>query len=106
MLRFLKNLSEKIFFSIEVEAPAHDPIRCQNTRSIKKKYVFNTYMESIHYINLLAEKAEENNPHPDLVVGWCKIGLVFTSHALGGVTQLCIKMAKEAEKIFSSIESS
>lgn len=74
--------------------------------SIKKKYVFNTYMESIHYINLLAEKAEENNHHPDLVVGWCKIGLVFTSHDLDGVTQLCIKMAKEAEKIFSSIESS
>jgi len=74
--------------------------------SIKKKYVFNTYMESIHYINLLAEKAEENNHHPDLVVGWCKISLVFTSHDLGGVTQLCIKMAKEAEKIFSSIDSS
>ncbi|MFL3007023.1 MAG: 4a-hydroxytetrahydrobiopterin dehydratase [Candidatus Neomarinimicrobiota bacterium] len=75
-------------------------------QSIKRKYVFNTYMESIQYINLLAEKAEENNHHPDLVVGWCKISLVFTSHDIGGVTQLCIKMAKEAEKIFSSIDSS
>ena len=75
-------------------------------QSIKRKYVFNTYMESIQYINLLAEKAEENNHHPDLVVGWCKISLLFTSHDIGGVTQLCIKMAKEAEKIFSSIDSS
>ena len=57
------------------------------------------------YLNF-KEKAEENNHHPDVVVGWCKISLVFTSHDLGGVTQLCIKMAKEAEKIFSSIESS
>ena len=63
--------------------------------------MFNTYMESIHYINLLAEKAEENNHHPDLVVGWCKINMALTSHDLGGVTQLCIRVAQEAEKIFS-----
>ena len=74
--------------------------------ALKKEYIFSSYMESIRFINLLAEKAEKNNHHPDLVVGWCKISLVFTSHDLGGVTQLCIEMAKEAEKIFSSIESS
>ena len=72
-----------------------------------KRNMFSTPIWKVFdYINLVAEKAEENNHHPDLVVGWCKISLVFTSHDLGGVTQLCIKMAKEAEKIFSSIESS
>ena len=74
--------------------------------AIQKEYIFDSYMQSIRFINLLAEEAEKNNHHPDLVVGWCNISVVFTSHDLGGVTQLCIKMAKEAEKIFSSIESS
>ena len=73
-----------------------------DSNAIKKEYIFDSYMKSIHFINLLAEKAEKNNHHPDLVVGWRKINLVFTSHDLGGVTQLCIKMAKEAEKIFLS----
>ncbi len=72
------------------------------SNAIKKEYIFDSYMDSIRFINLLAEKAEKKNHHPDLVVGWCKINLVFTSHDLGGVTQLCIKMAQEAEKIFSS----
>ncbi len=73
-----------------------------DSNAIKKEYIFDSYMNSIRFINLLAEKAEKNNHHPDLVVGWRKINLVFTSHDLGGVTQLCIKMAQEAEKIFSS----
>ena len=73
-----------------------------DSNAIKKEYIFDSYMKSIRFINLLAEKAEKNNHHPDLVVGWRKINLVFTSHDLGGVTQLCIKMAQEAEKIISS----
>ena len=70
--------------------------------AIKKEYIFDSYMDSIRFINLLAEKAEKNNHHPDLVVGWRKINVTLTSHDLGGVTHLCIKIAKEAEKIFSS----
>ena len=69
--------------------------------AIKKEYIFDSYMDSISFINLLAKKAEKENHHPDLVVGWCKINVVLTSHDLGGVTQLCVKIAKESEKIFS-----
>tara|TARA_X000001036_G_C20583980_1_gene767967 strand:+ start:453 stop:749 length:297 start_codon:yes stop_codon:yes gene_type:complete len=72
-----------------------------NNNTIKKEYIFDSYMDSIRFINLLAKKAEENNHHPDLVVGWCKINMVLTSHDFGGVTQLCIRLAQEAEKIFS-----
>ena len=68
--------------------------------AIKKEYIFGSYMDSIHFINLLAKKAEKNNHHPDMKVGWCKITLFFTSHDLGGVTVLCLRMAEEAEKIF------
>ena len=45
---------------------------------LKKEYIFGSYMESIRFINLLAEKAEKNNHHPDLVVGWRKIDVTFT----------------------------
>ena len=40
-----------------------------NNNTIKKEYIFDSYMDSIRFINLLAKKAEENNHHPDLVVG-------------------------------------
>ena len=66
--------------------------------TIRKTFIFETYMESIGFINRLAEIAEEANHHPDMVVGWCRIDVAFTSHDQGGVTLACIEMAKKANK--------
>ena len=67
--------------------------------SIKKTFSFDTYMDSITFINLLAKEAEIANHHPDMVVGWCKINITFTSHDQGGVTAACINMAKQANSL-------
>ena len=66
---------------------------------IEKEFTFDTYMKGIDFVNWLAEKAEEQNHHPDLEVGWCKIKVAFTSHDSGGITERDVKMAKEAEAI-------
>ena len=67
--------------------------------SIKKTFSFDTYMDSITFINLLAKEAEIANHHPDMVVGWCKINITFTSHDQGGVTAAFINMAKQADSL-------
>ena len=66
---------------------------------IFKEYTFKNYMDSIRFIQDLAQEAEKNNHHPDMAVGWCKIKVSFTSHDKGGVTEECIAMARVAEKI-------
>ena len=67
--------------------------------AIHKIFTFESYLNSIAFINRLAEIAEENNHHPDMVVGWCKIDVAFTSHDQGGVTTACIEMAKKIESV-------
>ena len=71
-----------------------------NEGSIKKTFSFDTYMDSIKFINLLAEEAEKANHHPDLSVGWCEIDVEFTSHEQGGVAMSCLDMAKKADSVF------
>ena len=66
---------------------------------IYKEYTFKNYMDSIRFIQNLAQVAERNNHHPDMVVGWCTIKVSFTSHDEGGVTKNCIAMATATEKI-------
>lgn len=61
---------------------------------IEKEFNFDTYMAGIDFVNRIAAKAEEQNHHPDLEVGWCRIRVTFTSHDSGGVTERDIKMAK------------
>ena len=65
---------------------------------ISKEISFNTYMESIDMINLIAKQAEKVNHHPDMKVGYCNVVVAFTSHDLGGVTKGCIQMAKYIDK--------
>ncbi|HIN26393.1 MAG TPA: 4a-hydroxytetrahydrobiopterin dehydratase, partial [Candidatus Marinimicrobia bacterium] len=62
--------------------------------AITKSYSFDSYMDGIGFVNRLAEKAEEVNHHPDMQVGWCRVSVAFTSHDKGGVTAICIAMAK------------
>ena len=66
--------------------------------TLSKHLKFQTYMESISFINKIAEKADQLNHHPDMKVGYCKIVVDFTSHDLGGVTKGCIQMAKYIDK--------
>ena len=47
----------------------------------------------------VAEKAETADHHPDIVIGWCRVEVSFTSHDKGGVTEKCLYMAKETDKI-------
>ena len=66
---------------------------------IKKELKFDSYMQSIDFINVISKKAEQINHHPDLIVGYCQITIVFTSHDLGGVTEDCLNMAKYIDSI-------
>ena len=66
---------------------------------IKKELKFDSYMQSIDFINVLSKKAEQLKHHPDLVVCYCQITIVFTSHDLGGVTEDCLNMAKYIDSI-------
>jgi len=67
--------------------------------AIHKTIMFDRYMDGIKFVNQLAELAEASNHHPDLTVGWCKVGVTFTSHDQGGVTDQCIAMAQAIDSI-------
>jgi|TARA_B110000438_G_scaffold28617_1_gene27659 4a-hydroxytetrahydrobiopterin dehydratase len=69
--------------------------------SISKEFLFDSYMDGIEFVNELAKVSEKNNHHPDLIVGWCKVNVTFTSHELGGVSSECINMAKALETLLS-----
>ena len=71
-----------------------------NNKSIRKTYSFTSYMDGINFINRLAVEAEKTNHHPDMIVGWCKVVVTFTSHDKGGVTEQCIMMAKKSDSVY------
>ncbi len=71
---------------------------------LKKELHFGSYMDGIDFINSLAKMAEERGHHPDLVVGYCKVFVEFTSHDLGGVSEECMNMAKYIDSITTTVD--
>lgn len=67
--------------------------------ALHKDLTFDSYLDGINFVKQLADKAEKHNHHPDLTVGWCKVGVTFTTHDSGGITANDITMAKEVERL-------
>ncbi len=69
--------------------------------ALHKELSFDSYLHGINFVKQLADKAEEHNHHPDLTVGWCKVGVTFTTHDSGGVTENDFIMAKKVELLLN-----
>jgi 4a-hydroxytetrahydrobiopterin dehydratase len=39
------------------------------------------------------------NHHPDLLVGWRKVTMRVSTHSAGGLTELDVALAREADRI-------
>ena len=54
---------------------------------ISKDYKFADFYETIAFVNALAYIANQEDHHPDLVVGYNKCGVTFSTHEAGGLTE-------------------
>ena len=43
--------------------------------------------------------AEKRDHHPDLTIGWGKLGVLWTTHDAGGITRLDLELAEATEKL-------
>jgi 4a-hydroxytetrahydrobiopterin dehydratase len=65
---------------------------------IVRDWKFNDFKEAIAFVNRVAEKAEEANHHPDIIVhGWNKVRLSVTNHSAGGLTDADFELAKTVD---------
>tara|TARA_B100001173_G_scaffold291060_1_gene282188 strand:+ start:1787 stop:2077 length:291 start_codon:yes stop_codon:yes gene_type:complete len=75
-----------------------------NNKKITKSYSFKAYINSIDFVQRVAELAEKNNHHPDIHIGWCNVDISITSHDMGGVTTNCVNLGMGIDNIFVQIK--
>ena len=75
-----------------------------NNKKITKSYSFKKYINSIDFVQKIAELAEKNNHHPNIHIDWCKVDISITSHDLGGVTTNCVNLAIGIDYIFENLQ--
>jgi 4a-hydroxytetrahydrobiopterin dehydratase len=62
--------------------------------AITRQFEFGSYMDGVAFANRVAEDAERANHHPDILIGYRKVTVSFTSHDSGGVTARDVDRAR------------
>lgn len=54
---------------------------------LERMFTFKNFVEAMDFANKITPIAEAEGHHPDLAIGWGKVAVVLTTHAIGGLSE-------------------
>ncbi len=58
-----------------------------DAKHISKKFKFKDFKDALEFVNKVGAIAESEGHHPDIELGWGKVNITLTTHAIGGLSQ-------------------
>lgn len=55
--------------------------------SLSREYTFRNFVEAMDFAAKITPIAEGEGHHPDLVIGWGRVVVTLTTHAIGGLSE-------------------
>jgi 4a-hydroxytetrahydrobiopterin dehydratase len=72
----------------------------QEAAQIVRDWRFKDFAEAISFVNRVADRAEDANHHPDILVhGWNHVRLTLSTHSEGGLTAADFDMAERFDRL-------
>lgn len=66
---------------------------------LTKTYRFPDFAEALAFVNRAGAVAEAEGHHPDLFLGWGRVGVELTTHAIGGLTENDFILAAKLDEV-------
>jgi len=70
-----------------------------DAKLLKKDWLFDSYQKSIDFVNAVTKIAEEENHHPDFVLGYKKATLTISTHNINALTKADYILAAKISEI-------
>jgi 4a-hydroxytetrahydrobiopterin dehydratase len=68
--------------------------------AIVRDWRFKDFAEAIAFVNRVADVAEEQGHHPDILLhGWNHVRLTLSTHSAGGLTDADFKLAERFDRL-------
>jgi 4a-hydroxytetrahydrobiopterin dehydratase len=67
---------------------------------IERVHHASKFMEGIAFVGKVAEAAEANNHHPDIIINYKRISVRYWTHTASGVTLADVQMAEKIDPLF------
>ena len=58
-----------------------------NEHHLGRAYKFPDFRSALTFVNRVGELAEEQGHHPDILLGWGKVEITLSTHAVDGLTE-------------------
>jgi len=71
--------------------------------SIQKEFRFKSYLRGLDFAYSLGKIAELENHHPDLFIGWRRVKVVLSTHAIKGLSQNDFILAAKADLQYETV---
>lgn len=65
--------------------------------AIQRTYLFNDFVQSMAFVNRVADHAEKVQHHPDILIRYNKVTLTLSTHDASGITDKDFDFAKVAD---------
>ena len=69
--------------------------------TLERECRFPSYLAGVDFVVAVAKAAEAMNHHPDLSLGWRKVGITLSTHSASGITVLDFALAGQIEALFA-----
>lgn len=70
--------------------------------AIRKQYVLRDFPAAVDFVTRLVPGAEAADHHPDIVINYKRVTLVYSTHSEGGITEKDFAGARMADRVFSA----
>lgn len=88
---------------VEVQdALAELPEWTEITGEIQRTYQFDDFVQAMRFVNQVADAAEREQHHPDILIRYNKVTLTVSTHDAGGITEKDFALAREANGFFKN----
>ncbi len=68
-------------------------------KKISRKYKFKNFKEALAFVNKVGDIAEAEGHHPDMELGWGRVRIELSTHAIGGLSENDFILAAKIDKI-------
>ncbi|MBB5352377.1 4a-hydroxytetrahydrobiopterin dehydratase [Haloferula luteola] len=79
------------------DALKHLPDWEHEGKTLVRTVEFEDFNEAIDFVNDVAEIAEEEGHHPDILIRYSKVTLTLTTHDVGGLTSSDLDLAHKVD---------
>ena len=71
--------------------------------SLQCTLVFKDFVQSMRFVNAVADEAERTQHHPDILIRYSRVTLTLSTHDASGITHKDFAMAKSADSLAARI---